>query len=186
MDRALDEAERRGGVGRGSGDHLECPGRQPGRCHVDRLLEIGTLERIRLVEHRQDLEGAAPQQALDGDLLSGDVALDDERPAGVLAGFGQDRPDPSGRRAGVRRIVDADHTTTARQGDGLEDAGDPHIQGERSDVGVGPGDPVLGLGYGRGPERPRIAALSRLLAAASGGLCARPRRCAASAATSTP
>ena len=30
----------------------------------------------------------------------------------------------------------------------------PHIHGERSDVGVGPGDPVLGLGYGRGPERP--------------------------------
>ncbi len=68
VDRALGQADRRrGGRGRPL-DQGQALRRQPRRGHVDRLGEVRPVQRVRLVEDRQDLEPAVPEQALDGDL----------------------------------------------------------------------------------------------------------------------
>ena len=134
------------------GDGLEGLRGQARRGHVDGLLEVRALEGIRLVEHRQDLEGAAAQEALDGHLHARDVALDQQRRVRVLAGLGEDRPDSLGRGVGRRRIVGADHAAASRQRNRLDHAGKTDLAGELRHVRVGPGDPVVGLAQVGGRE----------------------------------
>ena len=50
-----------------------------GTGDVDGFFEVGALQRIGLVEHREGLEGPAPKQALDGDFITRDVSLDEQR-----------------------------------------------------------------------------------------------------------
>ena len=152
MYRPLDQAKRDGRLGRVQADGLEGLGGQSRRGHVDGLLKVGALEGIRLVEHRQDLKGAAAQEALDGHLHARDVALDQQRRLRVLAGLGEDRPDSLGRDVGRRRIVGADHAPARRQRNRLDHAGKADLAGELRHVRVGPGDPVVGLAQAGGRE----------------------------------
>ena len=52
---------------------------EPRRRDVDRLFEVGPVERIRLVEDGKNFEVPAVEEALDRDLGARDEALDDER-----------------------------------------------------------------------------------------------------------
>ena len=75
VDRPLRESHGRGspldGVGRGL---LRFRG-QARRRHVNRLLEIGSFQRIGLVEQREHVQAAAAQQALQGHLHAWNVGL---------------------------------------------------------------------------------------------------------------
>ncbi len=78
VDRPLDETDGAARVGDCVADRCSRLCGQARRSDVDRLLEVRALERIRLVEDREDLERALPQQPLDGNLGPRDVTLDED------------------------------------------------------------------------------------------------------------
>ena len=65
------------------------------------------------------------QQAFDGDLRAGQVALDQQRRVGWLARRSHDRAHPFGCRSGLAGIVSPDDAAAARQRQRLDDAGKP-------------------------------------------------------------
>ena len=52
--------------------------RQAGRRDVNRLLEIRALERVGLVENRENAQLAPGEQCFDGNFRAGNVALDEQ------------------------------------------------------------------------------------------------------------
>ena len=116
-------------VGRGR-DERERRRREARRRDVDRLLEVRTLERVGLVEHREHLERAVAQQPLERDLDARDVLLDDHR-AVPEAG------DPGPGGVELLRGVAADHALAAREPGGLDDAREPDRRPRRCRTAAG-------------------------------------------------
>ena len=87
--------------------------RQTRRRDVNGLFEIGALQRIGLVEERQHRETAVVEQSFQGDLVTGDVFLDQDMARGLAADVGlfQDCADPPERGGELDRIVGADDAT---------------------------------------------------------------------------
>ena len=136
---------------------------EPGGRHVDRLLEVGALERVRLVEDGEGLHSAGAEEPLDGDLDAGHVLLEQERRGRVVARRGDDLADPALGRAGRVGVVGADDAAAHREPRRLED-------GRESDGGhVAAGRELgeSGLGDAGSLERP---AKRELVARPAGGV----------------
>ena len=145
-----------------STDACAASGSRDGR-HVDRLLEVGALERVRLVEDGERLHSAGAEQPLDGDLDAGHVLLEQERRGRVVARRGDDLADPALGRA--RESASSARMTPRPIASpvGLED-------GRESDGGhVAAGRQLgeAGLGDAGGRERP---AKRELVARPAGGV----------------
>ena len=127
----MDEAERPTRPLRRRPDRGEGFLPQPGRRHVDGLLEERAFEGIRLVEDRQDVEIPVREQTLHGHLDAGDVLLDEDlvRCGAALRGdFGaaQDRLDPPPRREEGFGVVGPYDAPAAREKSRLQNAGIVH------------------------------------------------------------
>ena len=153
VDGALAQPERRTGIRGRANDGRDDVGWQPRWRGEDRLLEVGALERVRLVEDREQLERAGAQETLNGHLGAGHVALDQERPLRVLPGLGEDRANPRRRRRRGLRIVRPDHAAARRQRERLYDAGKPDLGGDRRRVVARADRAMLGLRHSGGGER---------------------------------
>ena len=109
------------------GDGLPPRGRKSRRRDVDRLLEEGTLERVRLVEEREHAEPPGCHEPLDRHLDPGNVALDQER-ARLLPALRreprapQQRRDPPESRDQLGLVVRPDHAAARGEEQRLEDA----------------------------------------------------------------
>ena len=155
----LHEADRRAGT---CGDDLGATqrlGRQARRRDVDGLLEVGTDERVGLVEHREHGELAVAQQPLDRDLDAGHVLLDQQRPVA-------DHPDAARRRPRRVDVVGADHALAAGAVDRLHHPGEREVgrvgQGRRRVGAIGHDERRLGhLGRAQGPAHRRLVAGGR-------------------------
>ena len=161
MDRALAQPQRVGRRLRQTLDPLQRVGGQPRGSDVDRLLEVGALERIGLVEHREDLEVPGAQEALHRDLGPRHVALDQQGAAGILPRALQNRPDAPRGRLGRAGVVRADHPLAGGERHRLDDARQPHLGRERRHVVAGGGHAVLRLRdprSGQGPPHGRLVA----------------------------
>jgi hypothetical protein len=89
----------------------------------------GAVQRIGLVEHRQHLEPAGPEEPLDGDLRAGDERLDEQAAPGVLlaraalrGGVLEELRDPPPRGDEPRLVVRPDDAAARREDEGLQDA----------------------------------------------------------------
>src|SRR3954468_11071121 len=118
VDRAFGQPERFRRVRREPADlrlHLR---RLARRRHVDRLLEVGAVEWVGLVEHGEHLEPSAVQEALDRDLIALGEALYEQWRVRVV----EDGAD-AGRGGGcLIGIVRPDHALATRAGERLQDA----------------------------------------------------------------
>src|SRR6266705_2124952 len=169
------QSEGAGGRGgRGRDRLLDARGQARGR-DVQSLFEERTVERVRLVEQGQDLETAGDQDPFQGDLDAGNELLDEDETGGVpsllldvrLIEQGPDAPEG---RDELSRVVGANDAAARGQEGRLEHHREALFR--RGDDGR------------RAAGRPRRStALWRAARAASGGLCARPRRAQAEAAT---
>ena len=137
MDRSLPQPQRTCRPRSNRLDLDQDGARQPRRRHVQRLLEVRPLERIGLVEDRQHLQTASPQQPLDRHLHAGQVALQQQQRPGRLLSGGQNPPDALGGRARLLGVIRPDHPAAARQPQRLDDAGKAHITRHGRDVGSG-------------------------------------------------
>ena len=178
MDRPVHEAERAAASRCRAADLLERRGGKARGRHVDRLLEKGTVQRIGLVEDRQDLEGAVGQETFHRDLRPGNVLLDEDPRCRVPAPsrnvrVREDRSDsPPGRAEGLR-IVPPDHAAASREKRRLQNArvgagGRGHPPGRRRSErrGTRATAPPLRRALReevpcRAPRRPRAASFPR-------------------------
>src|SRR5207245_6412730 len=115
VDGALTQTEGAGGGGGRRGDFLLDAGGHPGRGDVDGLLEERTVEPVGFIEQGEDLEAAADQEALEGDLEAGDELFDEDQPGRVSTPVdeigrlqqGFDAPEGGDGRFGGGRAADA-------------------------------------------------------------------------------
>ena len=149
VNRAMREADRGRRAGDGVDDvPLHRLGRR-GRRHVDRLFEERTVERVGLVEQGQRVERPVMEQPFERELPALDEPFHQHRVVRLVAlgadlRRGQQRPHPHERLDKRRGIVGADDAAASRQRQRLDDAR----------VGDGAGD-LVGIGVGRGREKPR-------------------------------
>ena len=110
-----DRADR---IGDGGHDALLHVGRRHRRRAIDRLLEERTIERIRLVEDRQDLHHTMAEQSLDRIFSAGNESLDDRLavrcvPLDAHVRRLQKLLQPPYRCLVLRCVVHPDHTAAA-------------------------------------------------------------------------
>ena len=103
---------------------------------VDRLFEERPLQRVGLVEEREDEEAAPRQQGFEGELLSGDVLLDQEVTRFVTAspaqlGICQQCGDPRVCGGELVGVVRADHSAAGGQEGGFQHTRKLHAAGQR-------------------------------------------------------
>ncbi len=130
VDRSLGEPDRASRPFARAGDEVEGRRREARRRHVDGLLEVRALERVGLVEDRQDLELPVPEQPFERDLDARHVLLDEDRPV-------PEGGDPGPGRGELLGGVAADHTLAARQPGRLHDAREPGRAGVGAEAGLG-------------------------------------------------
>jgi hypothetical protein len=167
VDGSVAQPDRVRRAGRLALDRGEQVVRQPRRRDVDRLLEVGPVERIGLVEDREHVEPAVAHQRLDRHLGAGHEALDQKALGRDLAGVGENGADS---QRGVRRrvgVVGADHAPAHRERERLDDHGEPERGRGVTGVVAGTENPEVRLrhlGRGeRGSHRGLVAgALDRL------------------------
>ena len=128
VDGPVAQPEGAGGVAGHTLDGGEDLGGLPRRGDIEGLLEVRAVEWLGLVEHREHVEPAAAKQPFDGDLVAGDVLLDQQRSA-----VGDGRRPLRGRRR-RRRAVGPDHSLAARPAGGLHDPRPANV-GQRLGVG---------------------------------------------------
>ena len=129
---------------------------QPRGRHVDRLLEIGPVERIGLVEEGQRLELARRQHSLERDLDAGHEALHQDL-RGALAERAdlrqrQEGGEPRPRGGEFRRGVRPNHPAARGQVKGLEHARITHGLGRGRRALLDPEGREAGLGHARARE----------------------------------
>jgi hypothetical protein len=108
---AMHEPERTRRAGRYVKSTRECRMREPRRRDVDRLLEIRTIQRIRLIEDGDGLEFSAGDETLDGELAPRNVALHLHVALAALTDF----RNPPERRHELAGVVGADHAPATRE-----------------------------------------------------------------------
>src|SRR5437667_1856063 len=103
VDGTIRQAKRLARPSRGLRDQRLRSIGKPRGGDINRLLEEWPMEWIGLIEDRQHLELAAPQQSFDCDFLAGDEVFNEQRPATAIGGAaGDDGRDPpeDGRKHG--------------------------------------------------------------------------------------
>ena len=151
------------------------------RRHVDRLLEVRAVERVGLVEDREHLELRSPRSSPStATSMPGTYSSTSSGPSAMARMR-------SAAWHGRHRVVGADHAATAREADRLHHARVADVAGHLGDLLEVLDHPEPGLGHlGRAPARRASTALSRVARHRSGGLCGKPSRSPAAAATTTP
>ena len=99
--------------------------RQPRGCHVEGLLEEGTVQRIGLVKQSKHLEPAVVEQSFEGHLAPRNKLLDENGTAGPRAGgrVPDNFSDPIPRAHEGMRIVGPNDTATGRKRQWFEHTG---------------------------------------------------------------
>ncbi len=114
--RPLSQAERRRGVRNHALDAILHVSGDPGGRHVDRLLEVRTLEWVGLVEQRKHFQLSVAQQSFEGEFGAGHILLGQQHSATG------DVERTLRRDARRRRVVGPDHSAARGESHGLDDA----------------------------------------------------------------
>ena len=154
VDGTVDEADGGGGGDDGAVEALDQRGRMAGRGDVERLLEVGAVEGVGLVERGQDVELPVGQQRLDRHLDAGHERLDEDGLLGPSARCGGDGPDPVGHRHRLHGGVGPDHPPASRQRTRLDHTGQPDGVGQLGHVVPGEDQAMTGLGQTGSSHQP--------------------------------
>src|SRR3954469_13578538 len=152
VDRAFGEAERPRRVAGQAMDLFDDLWRLARRSDVDRLLEVGAVERVWLVEDREHLEPAVLEQPFDRHLVALGEALHEELGALVA----EDRADALRCAGGLLGRVRTNHALAAGARERLEDA----READRFRVVAGGPFRLRDAGRGEGRAHLRLVARS--------------------------
>ncbi len=137
MHRPFDEPERRHSRS-DDGDHfVENFDVVPAGGHIERLLEERSVERVRLVEDRQNVEFALPEHTFHDDFGAGNESFDEQGFAWAPTCSGENEADSFDGLSHVRWCVGSNHTAARRQGKRFQHHRKPQLRRQSCDVDAG-------------------------------------------------
>ncbi len=139
----------------GRQDGREVGATEPGRCHIERLLEKRAVERVGLVEDGEHAELAVGEHGFHGYFGPGHEPLDEKGPVRCLPGVGGDGPGHARWPATASATVSARITPWLPDNEvGLTTQGKPTSEARRAELG--------GLRVGREDREGRLGHLRRV------------------------